>query len=250
MTVPQHAGKHRSTPVVRAIEFQRYVARRTGTPLPRAPRSVVMVFGARWSEYLAHRYGRTLDARSDVYRVRPGVGIAHVSGPGAPHAGIVVEELAALGAKRFVAFGLAGALQPDLEAGSLVLCERALRDEGTSHHYARPGRFALPSGPLTERIASALRHRGAEFRRGGSWTMDSPYRETLAELRRYRRMGLLTVEMEASAIFTIARHHRLQAAALFVVSDRLSDEGWELRFHDTRAPLRRYLEVVLAALAP
>lgn len=249
MTVPQHGGKHRSAPVVRAIEFQRYVARRSGTPLPRAPPTVVMVFGARWSKYLTERYGRRYDARTEVYRVRPRVGIAHVSGPGAPHAGIVVEELAALGARRFVAFGLAGALQPELEAGSLVLCVRALRDEGTSHHYARGGRFVAASAPLTASVAKALRRHGAPFRRGASWTIDAPYRETRAELRRYRRMGLLTVEMEASAIFTIARHYRLEAAALFVISDLLRDDGWELRFHDARVPLRRYLEVLIAALA-
>lgn len=74
-----------------------------------------------------------------------------------------------------------------------------------------------------------------------------PIRETVAEIRRYRARGIVTVKMEASAIFAIARCRKRQAAALFVVSDNLDDRGWEPRFHDTRAPLRRALQVAIQA---
>jgi uridine phosphorylase len=249
MSVPQLRGKHRSKPLFRAADFHRYVARRTGRPPPRSPRTVVMVFGQRWAPYLDRKYGKTRDRRSGIYRVRRGVGIVHVTGPGAPYAGIIMEEVAALGAKRFVAFGIAGSLQPELRSGTLVLCDRALRDEGTSHHYAPAGPFARPTRELTEAIARALDLDGTPFARGATWTIDSPYRETVAEIRRYRRRGILTVEMEASALFTIARHHHLEAAALFVISDLLVEKGWEPRFHDTRTVLRRYLALLVDSLA-
>ena len=37
-------------------------------------------------------------------------------------------------------------------------------------------------------------------------TIDAPYRETVAEARRYRRQGVLTVEMEAAALFAVGRY--------------------------------------------
>jgi uridine phosphorylase len=184
-----------------------------------------------------------------MYVASPGVGVVPISGPGAPFAAIVVEELAALGVEQFVIVGLAGSLQPDLRAGSFVLCNRALRDEGTSHHYAAPSDFARPSRRLTQLLAQALRREAVAHRTGPSWTIDTPYRETVPEIRRYRAEGILTVEMEASAVFTVARHLGREAAALFVVSDVLHENGWEPSFHDAWGPLTEALEVTLRALS-
>ena len=52
----------------------------------------------------------------------------------------------ALGCRCFVSIGTAGSLQPDLAVGQLVVCERAVRDEGTSHHYVPAGEYAEASG--------------------------------------------------------------------------------------------------------
>ncbi len=165
-------------------------------------------------------------------------------GPGAPCASIVVEELAAQGVRRFVLVGLAGALAPELAPGSYVVCTRALRDEGTSHHYRAPGRFARPDGRLTADLRRVLEREGAPYRAGSTWTTDAPYRETREEVRGFRREGILTVEMEASAVFTVARYLGVSSAALFVISDRLDENGWEPRFRDARRPLYRALDLV------
>ncbi len=69
-----------------------------------------------------------------------------------------------------------------------------------------------------------LRHRGP------TWTTDAPYRETVEEITRYRGEGILTVEMEAAALFTVARLSGLAAAAAFCVSDVLHGERWEPHF--------------------
>ncbi len=164
-------------------------------------------------------------------------------GPGSPCATIVVEELAAQGVRRFVMVGLAGALDPDLAPGSYVVCTRALRDEGTSLHYRPPGRFALPDARLTRDLRQLLERERVPYRAGPTWTTDAPYRETREELRRFRREGILTVEMEASAVFTVARCRGFAAAALFVVSDRLDEKGWEPWFRDARRPLYRALDL-------
>ena len=248
MPFPQLPAKHRWKPLFTASDFQRYVATRRGRSVPKAPGSVVMVFGSRWRTYLPRAFRGTFDPRIGIYRARRKVGVVLVDGPGAPFASIVVEELAALGVKRFVIVGLAGSLQPRLAPGSLVLCTKAIRDEGTSQHYHRPALFARPDRDLTELLQDDLQRSGTSCVRGPSWTTDAIYRETRQEIRRYRRAGVLTVEMEAAAVFAVARRLRVKAAALFVVSDLLVETGWEPRFHDARKPLRRTLRVALSAL--
>ena len=250
MPFPQHPGKHRAKALFAASEFHRYEARTTGRSPPSVPASILLVFGQRrWRRYLDQKYRGALDRRTDVYRVAPSTGVTILDGPGAPFAAICIEELAALGARRFVIAGLAGSLQRDLRVGSLVLCRRALRDEGTSHHYVGPGRFASPSPRLTARLRRTFQRAGVPFAFGDTWTIDAPYRETRAEIRRYRADGILTVEMEASAAFAVARCRRCEASAAFVISDHLDESGWEPRFHDTRAALRRAFDLSVEALS-
>ena len=162
---------------------------------------------------------------------------------------ITVEELSALGATGFVIVGMAGSLSPDLPVGARVVCTRALRDEGTSRHYLPPAVYAFPSLRFTSRLAKALDRAGLPYTRAPTWTTDAPYRETVPELRRYRRAGIRTVEMEASAVFVVARRLRRRAAALFVISDHLLENGWEPRFHDSRRGLRELLDVAVRALS-
>jgi uridine phosphorylase len=166
-------------------------------------------------------------------------------GIGAPVAAAVMEELVALGCRRFVSIGTAGSLQPDLAIGQLVVCECAVRDEGTSHHYVPAGEYADASGPLTVRLEEALAAQGRGFVRGASWTIDAFYRETVTEARHYQSQGVLTVEMEAAALFAVAAYRGVQAAAVFTVSDSLAGLEWRPEFH--QAEVQDSLEAMFAA---
>lgn len=154
------------------------------------------------------------------------VGVLAFFGIGSPGVSALVETMAALGTRRFMNLGAAGGLQPDGKVGDLVVCDAAVRDEGVSHHYLPPARFAHPSAALTRELAEALRGKGFSFRQGPTWTVDAPYRETVEELRHYRDEGVLTVEMEAAALFAVAEHRGLEVAAGFVLSDTLSEVEW------------------------
>ena len=61
--------------------------------------------------------------------------VLKVPGFGAPTAVMTLEELIAFGIKTFVNLGTAGGLQQNMNIGDIVNCDRAIRDEGTSHHY-------------------------------------------------------------------------------------------------------------------
>ncbi len=73
---------------------------------------------------------------------------------------------------------------------------------------------------------------------GTSWTIDAPYRETYAEIRQYTKENVLTVEMEAAAIFAVAHYLSVDAGLLFTISDYLNEDDWEVNFHLTEEYMR------------
>lgn len=85
---------------------------------------------------------------------------------------------------------------------------------------------------------------------GSTWTTDAPYRETAEEIAQYRDEGILTVDMEAAALFTVARLSGLAAASVFCVSDVLHGEEWEPHFSsaDVRQALWTLFEAAEACL--
>jgi uridine phosphorylase len=161
------------------------------------------------------------------------VGVVGGFGIGAPAACVVLEGLIAFGIRRFVSVGLAGSVQPDMDIGDIVVCDKAIRDEGTSYHYLPASRHAYASPDLTARLRSALDQRGVAYRVGTTWTIDAPYRETCAEIRQYQREGVATVDMEASALFAVAEYRGVEMAALFTISDSLAGDEWR---HSFRGP--------------
>jgi uridine phosphorylase len=152
-------------------------------------------------------------------------------GIGSPVAVIAMEELIAYGVKEFISIGTAGSLQQDVNIGDIVLCERAIRDEGSSHHYLPLGKYSYPDESFTRKFGSSLKANAVNFRLGTSWTIDSPYRETVAEAKHYQAEGVITVEMEASALFAVAAYRKIPIASAFTISDSLADLKWRPEFH-------------------
>jgi uridine phosphorylase len=163
---------------------------------------------------------------------------------GAPVTAMTVEELGSLGVKQFLILGIAGGLDPHLSVGDLVLCTKAVRDEGTSHHYLPNSMYTYPDRRLTRSLQEIIERLEIPFAMGPTWTIDAPYRETLEEVRTYREAGVITVEMEASALFAAAKRRGVGAAAVFAVSDTLADEGWS---GITRGRARPYASFVQIA---
>ena len=227
-SIPRFRNKWRHPSLVTPADFMRRY-----NPGFRAPERCVVVWNPRLAATLARRFGgRRVSPNAPIFTL-PGparVGIVYPRGIGAPGTVSQCEELAAAGTREFVGIGAAGGLATDLAPGAVVVCDSAVRDEGTSHHYAPPHVPAVPSPTLRRWLERALATAKIPFRVGPSWTLDAPYRETRAELRHYRAHGVLTVEMEASAMFLFGRGRRVRVASVFVVSDRLTDDGWDLHF--------------------
>jgi uridine phosphorylase len=161
----------------------------------------------------------------DAYQYK-GIGLVRMAGIGSPHATTIFEELIGLGGRNFLNIGTAGGLQQE----GIFLCEKSVRDEGTSSHYLVHEKYAYPDKTLTSNFARNLEKSGLEFKRATSWTIDAPYRETKAEIIQYKKEGVATVEMESSALFAVAKLRKVKIASAFAVSDVLG-EKWEPKFH-------------------
>lgn len=140
----------------------------------------------------------------------PGLGTVGVVGcaVGAPYAVLVAEQAFASGCRLLVSVTSSGRIAEDLPAEPhFVLIRRALRDEGTSHHYLPPSTFAeAPQPGLLDRVAAGLRAEAPDLLvlEGATWTTDAPFRETELAIAAARTLGCLAVEMEAAALYAFA----------------------------------------------
>ena len=170
---------------------------------------------------------------------------------GAPQAALVLEYLRLNGVKTVVGLGWCGSLQPALSIGRIILPEAAVSEEGTSAHYPLAQGPAGANRELADRLSQALSAREIPFRRGRVWTTDAPFRETPNKVKQYADQGILAVDMEASALFTVARFREMAYAALMVVSD----EVWSKERHrgfespELAAGLRLAAGVILEVMA-
>lgn len=142
-------------------------------------------------------------------------------GTGAPAVVTLLEQLAGLGVRSFVAVGPAPALALHLAWGECVVVDRALRDDGVSHHYAPPTRYSFADPSLTERLRIAASVRQLEPRVGSSWTVPTPYRTTEEELIAYRAEGILVTELTTAALFVVAAALGVRAASAVVTTRTL-----------------------------
>ncbi len=158
------------------------------------------------------------------------VGI-YFCGFGASHAVVIMENLIARGAKKVINIGVAGSLQENIKIGDVVVCNKAIRDEGVSYHYLEADKYVDLSSDLTKKLKGGLSKMGLSFRVGTTWTIDAPFQETEEERKQYQSEGVLTVEMETSALAAVAKRRNVEFAAAFVIGDLLKKDLWVPGFH-------------------
>lgn len=169
---------------------------------------------------------------SDVYTGVIGNTPIAVAGPmlGAPHTILVLERMIALGARIVIAVGWCGSLQKDVRIGDIVLPSSAIPEEGTSGHY--PVKSLAPSAELILSIKDRLADSGLSPHEGPVWSTDAPFRETFSKVRQFQARGVLSVDMETSALFAVSRFRNIDLAVVLVVSDDLSGLKWVHGFRD------------------
>jgi uridine phosphorylase len=151
---------------------------------------------------------------------------------GAPQAILVLEKLIALGVMEIIAVGWCGSLQAHVRIGDLILPTGAFSEEGTSLHYPISDPHPGPARELIEALKQPLAEGRVRVHEGMVWSTDAPFRETFKKVIEYQQAGILAVDMETSALFTVASFRNIRMAATLVVSDDLSSLKWVHGFRD------------------
>jgi uridine phosphorylase len=166
---------------------------------------------------------------------------------GAPFAVLVAEELFACGCQLLISLTSAGQIVAAGDPPYFVIIDRALRDEGTSYHYAPAETFAKADEGMVETATSAVTRSGLRIYVGSSWTTDAPFRETAAAVEAARAKGILAVEMEAAALYAFARRRNVAVLCLAHVTNRMGIS--ELDFEKGEADGASDALALLSALA-
>jgi uridine phosphorylase len=154
---------------------------------------------------------------------------------GAPYAAMLLETLVAWGARRIIFLGWCGAVSAKVKTGDIIIPISAVIDEGTSKHYiAAEKDSSAASASMVAMIRRMLTTNQIDFHAGAVWSTDAVYRETREKVATYQRAGVLAVEMEISALFSVARFRGVELGGLLVVSDELSSFVWRPGFKDDR----------------
>src|SRR6266581_13439 len=136
------------------------------------------------------------------------------SAVGAPFAVLIAEELFASGCRFLLSLTSAGQVTACGPTPYFVIIDRALRDEGTSYHYAAPSEYGHADPRLVAMAVAAFKSKGLPVAVGASWTTDAPFRETAEAIAAARSKGVLAVEMEAAALYAFAQAANRQVLCL------------------------------------
>ncbi len=186
------------------------------------PETAVVFFFGKGADYLVERYHAEKMAelfprflnRCPIWEIKDLQLCFLDGGRGAPQAADTVETLAALGVKNIIAAGMCGAYDGKVHVGEVIAPGKAFVEEGTSLHYYESIEAVYPDVDLLNKAASEFSVSSYPI-----VTTDAVYRQTFRKEQLWRGKGAVGVDMETSAVFSVARYLGLKAAALLMVSD-------------------------------
>ena len=251
MSYPIHPDKHKLSAMLTAEKMIGFRRRQGGLKGITPPETVILCLYKGVMKYFPLKYAsqRVTGFLGDLYLLKKTngkIGVMGNFGIGSPVVANLAEEMIAWGPRRIVLLSLAGGLQPDLNPADVVICNRAVRDEGTSYHYLPAGKYIDASLKFVTDLSLAFKKNNLLSTIGGTWSTDAPYRESREEAMEYQSEGILAVDMESSALFTVGQVRGVETASVFVIGDSLAKPQWSVP-PDMRAlhrKLKRCLKVL------
>jgi uridine phosphorylase len=170
-------------------------------------------------------------------------------------AAVAVEELAAVGVRTMIRPGTTGALQRDIEIGDMVIATGAAKDEGTTKRYEAVEYPAVPDYEVLSALVDAASADEGDVHVGPIATDDAFYAEDEAYFTDREAAGILAVEMEAAALFALARRKGLRAGAICTVDGNLVEGTQKGETEEEELPpkarnnVARMIDIALEAAA-
>lgn len=173
----------------------------------------------------------TANGENPVYKISYGGRefAFYLSLVGAPACVCGLEEIIAMGGKKFIFFGCAGILDDAKVQNQLIVPTGTIRDEGTSYHYY-PGDIVLePREGLSRILTDCMDTCGFPYTTGKIWTSDGIYRETRSAIKERKKDGCIAVDMEYSALLAVSQYRKVPFLQFFYGADSLDSPQWQPR---------------------
>jgi purine-nucleoside phosphorylase len=163
---------------------------------------------------------------------------------GIPSIAIYATELVrSYGVKNLIRVGTCGAMQPDVKIRDIVLAQSASTDSNYNKDTFRGWDFAPCADFFLLRnaynIALAV---GITPHIGNIFSTDTFYREDRSVSERLTEHGVLAVEMESTALYTIAARHKARAVSILTASDHLLT-GESTTIEERQTSFRAMMEI-------
>ncbi|NMO97944.1 purine-nucleoside phosphorylase [Paenibacillus lemnae] len=168
------------------------------------------------------------------------------TGMGVPSIGIYTNELISeYGVKNLLRVGTCGAMQENVRVRDVILAQAACTDSGMNrHHFQGYDYSPIASFPLLKAAYDRGVDKGLSLHVGNVFTSDVFYREDKTAVQKLMDHGVLAVEMETTALYTIAARKGVHALTILTVSDHLLT-GEETSAEERQSTFNDMMEVAL-----
>lgn len=185
-----------------------------------------------------------------IYKtVYKGVEIAlFMNGVGAPESAAMLEDVFLMGAEKVIVFGTCGVLEKGIDDCSIIIPNSAVRDEGTSYHYAPASDEIEVNQKYMDVFTQMLDELHIKYTVGKTWTTDAIYRETMEKVKRRKEQGCICVDMECSADAAVAQFRGKDLVQFFYAADNLDAEHWDARSLSNHSKIEEKDRIAMIAL--
>jgi len=145
------------------------------------------------------------------------------TGMGMPSIGIYSYELIHFyGVKNLIRIGSAGSLQENIKVRDIVIGMAASTNSNFAAQYNLPGTLApTASFELLKKAVDAAHSKGIDPKVGNILSSDTFYDDDSESWKKWAKMGVLAVEMEAAALYMNAARAGVNALCILTISDSL-----------------------------
>ena len=167
-------------------------------------------------------------------------------GMGIPSIGIYTYELYNFyDVKTIIRVGSAGSINEDLHVGDLCIAMGACTNSSYGDQFELPGTYSpIADFELLRGAADACERMGYHYKVGNVLSSDTFYSEN-AHNDKWMNMGVLAVEMEATAVYMNAARARKRALVILTISDHFYKTE-ALTAEERETSFRNMMEIALA----
>ncbi|MDU5803913.1 MAG: purine-nucleoside phosphorylase [Fusobacterium periodonticum] len=145
------------------------------------------------------------------------------TGMGIPSMSIYITELMKdYGVKTLIRVGSAGSYQEDVKIRDIVVALSTSTDSNINNRRFKGASFApTVNFDLLSKVLKTAEEKNIKIKAGNILTSDEFYNDDPSYFKKWAEFGVLAVEMETTALYTLASKYKAKALSILTISDSL-----------------------------